>query len=62
MNTMRCSKKLAVVTLAVLAMGLVVSVPSHARGMGGHGSGTGVMTGVDPITARRSYLLRFSSV
>jgi hypothetical protein len=51
-----------VVTLAVLAMGLVVSVPSHARGMGGHGSGTGVMTGVDPITARRSYLLRFSSV
>jgi hypothetical protein len=41
MNTMRRSKKLAVVTLVVLAMVLVVSAPSHARGMGGHGFGGG---------------------
>jgi hypothetical protein len=41
MNTMRRSRKLAVVTLAVLALVLVVSAPSHARGMGGHGFGGG---------------------
>ena len=43
MNKMRRAKKLAVVTIAALAMVLVVNAPSQARGWGVTASGVGTM-------------------